>query len=312
MKQWKREYRLTAGVRGSEGFRIESAGMARPLHVNFDLEKSDTQSSNSGTITISNLSDEHKRILEEKNCYIEFYAGYGDSLGLIFAGSVSTTTEDLSDADRDLKISVVDGFVINDLCSWLSMSGVVTCAEVLDALVDKMELDSAIITDAAKEKLESAKYDNGYSYVGKLRAALQNVLRKAGVTYSIQNGVLQVYVHGESVTPKAYSLSADTGLIKIPRKITISETNSNTGSSSSSTSSSSNSSSSSSSSTTDTGIPGYEVDFFLNPAIGVNDLIVLNSKSVTGYFRVHKLTIKGDNYSGDWICTAQLVEVKES
>lgn len=320
MKQWKREYKLVAGPRGSEGFKIESGGASRPLHLSFDFEKSDTQSSNTGKITVSNLSDEHKAILEKKDCYIEFYAGYGNELGLIFAGGVSTTTEDMSSADRDLEIEVIDGFSTNDLPGWLSLNGVVTCAEVLSKITEEMELESAVITDAAAEKLESAKYDNGYSYVGKLRAALQNVLRKAGCTYSIQNGILQVYVHGEAVTPKAYSLSADTGLIKIPRKITISESNSSTGSSSSSSSSKSSSSSSSSSSskkstssgTTSKGIPGYEVDFFLNPAIGVNDLVVLSSKSVSGYFRVHKITIKGDNYSGDWLCTAQLVEVKAS
>lgn len=28
------------------------------------------------------------------------------------------------------------------------------------------------------------------------------------------------------------------------------------------------------------------------------------------YFRVYKLTIDGDNLEGDWICTAQLLEVK--
>ncbi len=301
MRQWKREFKLVAGPRGSDGFKIESIGASRPLHVSFDFEKSDTQSSNTGTITISNLSDEHKAILETKDCYIEFFAGYGNELGLIFAGGVSTTSEDLSGADRDVKVSVIDGFVINDLPGWLSLNGVVTCSEVLSKISEQMELESAIITDAAREKLEAAKYDNGYSYVGKLRAALQNVLRKAGVTYSIQNGILQVYVHGESVTPKAYSLNAESGLIKIPRRITISENNANTGSTSTS-----------STGTTDKGIPGYEVDFFLNPAIGVNDLVVLKSKTVSGYFRVHKIAIKGDNYSGDWICTAQLVEVSKS
>lgn len=305
MKQWKREYKLVAGPRGGDGFKIESAGTARPLHVTFDFEKSDTQSSNTGTITISNLSDEHKAILETKDCYIEFFAGYGNDLGLIFAGGVSSTSEDISNADRDLEIEVIDGFVSNDLPGWLSLTGVVTCSEVLSKISEQMELESAIITDAAREKLEAAKYDNGYSYVGKLRAALQNVLRKAGVTYSIQNGILQVYVHGESITTKAYLLSAESGLIKIPRKITISESNANSGTSTSS-------SSSSSSGTTDKGIPGYEVDFFLNPAIGVNDLIVLDSKLASGYFRVHKIAIKGDNYSGDWICTAQLVEVSKS
>ena len=44
---------------------------------------------------------------------------------------------------------------------------------------------------------------------------------------------------------------------------------------------------------------------------GVNDLISLKSKTVSGYFRVHKLSMDGDNYGGDWKCTAQLIEVKK-
>lgn len=64
-------------------------------------------------------------------------------------------------------------------------------------------------------------------------------------------------------------------------------------------------------STADKGIPGYEVSYLLNPAIGVNDLISLKSKTVSGYFRVHKLSMDGDNYGGDWKCTAQLIGVKK-
>lgn len=308
MRQWLREFRLVAGVRGKKGFEIGSESAGRPLHISFNLEKSDTQSSNTGKITISNLSDEHKAILAEKDCYIQLHAGYGDNLGLVFAGDVSTTTETLSGADRDIEIEVIDGFVANDLPGWISESGVVTCKTVLDKIVEKMEVESAIITDKAKEKLESAKYDNGYAYVGKLRAALQNVLRKAGCTYSIQNGILQVYCSGETITTKAYVLSAETGLISIPEKITISDSNSTSGTTSSSGSSSS---SSSSSGTSSKGIPGYKVYFFLNPAIGVNDLVKLESRDVKGTFRVHKITLDGDNHNGDWKCEAELVEVKE-
>lgn len=298
MRQWKREFRLVAGVRGKKGFEIGSETQGRPLHISFSLEKSDTQSSNTGKITISNLSDEHKAILAEKDCYIQLSAGYGTNLGLIFAGDVSTTTETLSDADRDIEIEVIDGFAVNDLPGWLSESGTVTCKTVLDKVVEKMEVESAIITDKAAEKLSSAMYDNGYAYVGKLRTALQNVLRKAGCTYSIQNGILQIYVSGETITTKAYVLSAETGLISIPERITISDSNSNSGTTTTS-----------SSGTASKGIPGYKVDFFLNPAIGVNDLISLKSRDVSGTFRVHKITLDGDNYSGDWKCEAELVEV---
>ena len=114
-----------------------------------------------------------------------------------------------------------------------------------------------------------------------------------------------VMVMGE-ITTQAYVLSADTGLISIPKKITISESStSKTGTKKTK----SESSGSSESGKSDSGIPGYEVEYFINGAIGINDLVKVESKNLTGVFRVKKQTYRGDNYSGDWTCTAQLVEV---
>lgn len=94
------------------------------------------------------------------------------------------------------------------------------------------------------------------------------------------------------ITTRAYLLSTDTGLLEVPKRITISSESDD----------SSNGKSNSQ--------IGYEVKYFLNGAIGVNDYIRLESDKVRGYFRVYKLTIDGDNLEGDWICTAQLLEVK--
>ena len=54
---------------------------------------------------------------------------------------------------------------------------------------------------------------------------------------------------------------------------------------------------------------GYEVEYFLNGAINVNDLVQLQSAKVSGYFRVKNIQISGDNLEGDWTCTAKMVEV---
>ena len=54
---------------------------------------------------------------------------------------------------------------------------------------------------------------------------------------------------------------------------------------------------------------GWEVDFFLNGAINIDDYVKLESKNVTGFFRVAKLSIQGDNLAGDWQCSAKLMEL---
>lgn len=54
---------------------------------------------------------------------------------------------------------------------------------------------------------------------------------------------------------------------------------------------------------------GWDVEYFLNSAINIDDYVKLESETVTGYFRVYSLEISGDNVSGDWICKARLLEV---
>ena len=76
-----RQYSILAGVPGRVGFEISSIGQPRPLHISFELEKADTQSSNTGKLQISNLNDEHKAILSEEQDIAavsdpSFLAGY--------------------------------------------------------------------------------------------------------------------------------------------------------------------------------------------------------------------------------------------
>ena len=47
----------------------------------------------------------------------------------------------------------------------------------------------------------------------------------------------------------------------------------------------------------------------MNAAINIDDYVKLESKMVTGFFRVYSLEIEGDNVEGSWTCTARLLEV---
>lgn len=298
-----RQYSIMFGVPGQLGTVITSVGKSRPLHVNFSLEKADTQSSNTGKLQISNLNDEHRALLSEDKCVVEIKAGYNDTLGSIFLGGVANPSEMLNSADRTLEVELVDGLSNYDSIGTMSMNGVVTGDTILSEIQKQMGVQSVIITDKASAMLKTAKYGNGYCQVGKLKASLQSLMNKAGTTYSLQNGILQVFCPGEPITMHAYTLSAETGLISIPKKITITQSTSAKGSTGKVTSAGS------ATSEEGNGIPGYEVEYLINGAIGINDLVQVNSKNLKGIFRVCKQSFSGDNYTGDWKCTAQIVEV---
>ncbi len=110
--------------------------------------------------------------------------------------------------------------------------------------------------------------------------------RACGHIWSIQNGVIQITKKGTPVNTKGYLLSHDTGLIGIPKRITIAQD-----------------------SDSKQDRIGYEIQYFLNGAIEVNDTVKIKTEELQGYFRVEKVTIDGDNMEGDFLCTAQVIEV---
>lgn len=298
-----RQYSILFGVPGQIGTEITSIGKSRPLHINFNLEKADTESSNTGRLQISNLNDEHKALLGEDKCVVEIKAGYNDTMGTIFLGGVANPAETLSNADRTLEVELLDGLSNYDSIGTMSMNGIITGDVIFEEIRKQMGVESAVITDKAAELLKSAKYANGYCQVGKSKAALQSLMAKSGLTYTLQNGILQVFYPGEAISVQAYELSAETGLISIPKKITLTESSASKGTKGKVASIGSGTSEKSN------GTPGYEIEYLINGAIGINDLVKVESKSLSGIFRVKKQTFQGDNYSGDWKCTAQIVEV---
>lgn len=287
-----RSYVMKAGKMGRKGFEIGKTSDSNPhaLHISFSVEKSSSETANTAKVQVWNLSPKNLKVLDTKDCVIELQAGYSNHISLILAGNVVTVSTEMDGADRMTEIEVVDGRVaLRDTYISVSFSGKVNSKEVFNYIADAMGV-SVVYSKKAKFKT----LPNGFSFVGPAKNALKKLCKTCGLSWSIQNSVLQIRKPNEPITTRAYLLSADTGLLEVPKRITISAESSDSDDGSSST---------------DSQI-GYEVKYFLNGAIGVNDYVRLESDDVRGYFRVYKLTIDGDNLEGDWICTAQLLEVK--
>ncbi|MCM1059089.1 MAG: hypothetical protein NC452_02220 [Eubacterium sp.] len=107
------------------------------------------------------------------------------------------------------------------------------------------------------------------------------------LSWSLQNGVMQVKKTGDTMSREVYVLSKDTGLIGVPERVVVSQEKK----------------------TDKDSVLGWDVEYFLNGAINIDDYVKLETKSVTGYFRVYSIDMQGDNASGDWICKARLLEV---
>lgn len=280
-----RTYTMKCGKMGSRGFEIGNVHNAvePALHVSFSIEKCDVESPNTAKVQVWNLSNENLKILDGKDCVVELKAGYDNSNALILVGNVTSVITTPENADRMTEIEVMDGRVeLRDTTVSISLNGSVNCKDVYNQIASKMGMSIVFAGDLSFKTMS-----NGFSYTGKAKNALQKIAKYCGHCWTIQNQVIQITWPGRAVNTRGYLLNSETGLISIPKRITIGSNSKNEESQT-----------------------GWEVEYFLNGAIGVNDIVQLQSSTANGYYRVYKVTFDGDNLEGDWVCTAQLLEIK--
>ena len=282
-----RQYRMTVGQAGMEGFTVgeTSKGNYEPLHISFSLQKSDLTTQNTGKIEIWNLSDVHIAELERPNCVVSLKAGYGNNMALIFAGIVSFTKTEMDNADRKTTIEVVDNLVaIRDTYVSISYNGVVSWRTIFDDVANQIGVVPIYSYNA-----EFVNVENGFSFVGLAKDILSKGCECCGMDWSIQNGILQIKKKGDAISQDVYVLAPETGLIGMPEKIAITDKKEST-----------------------KNTVGWDVTYFMNGAINVNDMVSLQSKMITGFFYVSTLEITGDNVSGDWVCKARLTSLAQN
>ena len=278
MKNFDRQYRLSAGAAGGAGFEIGDGDM--PLHISFSFQKTDLNAQNTGKVSIWNLNDQHVAELNKDDCVLSLKAGYGTVMSLIFTGLVTHATTELDGADRCTALEVVDNRIeIRDTYVSLSYSGNVSTKTIIQDAGNQMGVAVSFSYNA-----EFFDFPNGFSFVGPAIDVLTKSCDSSGLSWSIQNGILQIKKTDDVMSKEVYVLSPDTGLLGIPKQVVVSD---------------------------DKGKKeAQHVAYLLNGAINIDDYVKLESKYVTGFFRVYSLELDGDNVEGSWQCKARLLEVK--
>ena len=280
-----RQYRFSAGQAGGFGFEVGASTKEQPvpLHIQFSCQKADSETQNTAKVSLWNLNDEHIAVLNEKDCVAVLHAGYGNQMPVIFTGIISNVVVSRDNADIKTEIEVIDSLMpVRDTYVSVTYEGTVNWKKILDDTAAQMGITISYGYSATFPNIT-----NGFSYVGMARNILSKGCDCSGNTWDIQNGILQIKRKNDVMSREVFLLSKDTGLIGIPAKVVIEH---------------------------DTAINdntiGWEVEYFLNGSIGVDDYVRLESKYAQGYYRVESVEMNGDNVSGDWICKAKLLEIK--
>lgn len=275
-----------------------SAETGMPMHISFSVDRTDGKVQNMGQIQVWNINRTLFPSLMQEGTKVYLYAGYGavESLPMVFQGTVVKVTEQLAGADRIYTIDAVDGF--QELQS-APISVAFQKGTKIKDIYEEIAMRIGVLvsyTDAARRIVNSRVVQKGFSAIGRASDVLSIVSEHNGLVWAVEAGAL--FIKGVSLAEAqtsinlAYHLSAKTGLIGLPERDYESSvtTNENTASGMRYI------------------IYGYTVKFFMNAALQIRDVVYLDSSVAKGLFQIYQMHISGDNYGGDWVCTAKLCE----
>jgi hypothetical protein len=223
-----RSYKLTVDDIGMEGGGVGTA--ARGLDIKFKVVTTTKKDPNKIDLDIYNLNPDHRNSLlkesgsqvsksKRKPVPVVLEAGYVDGRGVIFRGELRNMTVATDSTEKIVKLSGSDsghGFNVADLAKSyapgsLVMTVVQDCVSALGIGVGNL----SSFSDMSIAGLGSI-FPEGYSVSGSAEATLTDLLFSAGLTWSVQKGVLQVKRNNRPVDEQVYLISPTTGLIGSP------------------------------------------------------------------------------------------------
>lgn len=291
MSFWKRQYKVIFPEIGYE--------FANTLRVKFTVEKDLTKQTNKSSLEIYNLSDTTRKALEKPDIKCEILAGYEGNGGVtkLFIGNVIQAYSKINGLDIITKFDLSDGQVaIRDSIMSISFPPNTPGDTIINAIARNMGL-SIVFGEGAT----FGTFKNGYSFIGKGAEALSEICYGSGCTWSIQNNILQIILDGGIVANRGIVFSADSGLIGSPERIVKSNYK------------------------TDKETPkrkrkrkenkdraekqaGWKIKTLLSPSINPGDAVKIESKFITGWFRVEAIRHTGDINSNEWYSEIDLIE----
>ena len=243
------------------------------IDCQFEVVKKLGHAPNTCKITLFNLTESLRGELAQlSRVRVRIVAGYVGDSAVIFNGDLRHVTTGRSDTDI---LTVIEG---NDggaayLTARINQSFAPGAAisTVVRACVSAMGLGlgnaAAAIAGARFEQGRGTSFGAGTTLSGSASRELTEVLRSVGMTWSIQNGAVQLLQRGEATRRTAVLLNERTGLL---------------------------------------GSPHAERDgrvkamMLLIPGVGPGQQLRIESEFVTGNFRVREAKFSGETDGEDW------------
>jgi hypothetical protein len=210
--QFGRIYSLEFGPREGSGLLVDN------LRISFAVEKSLEKFPNNSTIKIYNLSASSRAFIENEKSVVVLKAGYGTAKKGIFTGDIAMVSHRQEGPDIVTNVEAGDGLssFINSRID-ISMAPGSTVRNVIDVLKNAFGVVSGEIQGLNQDR----EYLNGHTMSGPVRDELDNLAETDGLEWSIQDNKLQMLPRNSGASLPAFLLNASTGLIGTPYKTKI-------------------------------------------------------------------------------------------
>lgn len=283
--QRNRQYKLIVGdSQSGDALEIDQ------LQVTFDISKSTNNKNrtNSATIEVTNLSEEHLKVLDTDYPAAVFEAGYLDTGGpkRLFAGQVTNVSTRKSGTDIVTSITMGSGYTF---LNHETLSDVVPPGKNVQDAIEKLR--KAIGAD--RGVYNGTNLNNeiiyGYPLSGTPKEMLDELAEKYQLDWQLDDGVLYVHDNDRAATEQfqlAYVISPFTGLIERPYRVSGDRRRSKKDK---------------------VKKPGVQLKILLNPEIKAGDIIQIEEGLLKGWYKVDSI-----RHTGGWRSEAWYTEIKGS
>ena len=252
------------------------------LRIHFEVNKSITSSTNEAKIEIYNLSEVTRKKIIDANQNVVLRAGYEDEGGLenLFFGTTTKPTTRRNGQDIIVVLEAFDGVTeIREKTFNTSYKEGTGINQVINDITAVLGLP----VKGQDRVTSSRQYVNGFAYSGLASDALTKVLAFDGKIYSIQNNEIYILSPDEPLVTTAININPNSGLINSPEEYTDTSTEQS-----------------------NDPVQRYKFKCLLYPSLIPGGVVRLESKIVTGNFKIDSVKSTGDNYANEFISEVEV------
>lgn len=285
--QRKVELTLSRPGAGPSFFALDqtNAVQVTDLRVTFSVEKTIGSSPNTAQVVVYNLAEITRAEFIRKPLHVRLEAGYEGDLARLFTGDLSYGSNVPEGVDWRTELTLGDGArAYRNARARASLAAGSTRRQALAACASALGLALPRSVDDVPEIAAALRvqYASGVALSGPARQELDRVCRAAGVSWSIQDGRLQILRDADTRSDEIARIAADTGMVGSP-EMGAPERASAAGAGKGGRRS-----------------PRLTVRTLLDPRITPGGRVRVESLAYTGLIRAVKVVHTGDTHGQDW------------